>query len=609
MNVDPSAPAQSEPSLAQSNNATRPPREVAFGGAPAVPQSAAPTSGQVVKETLTSILISFVMVFVFRGFVMEPFLIPTGSMAPTLLGAHMQFTSPSNGYTWTVGPWDVSDDGLTPLSFQGGDASGSGVDQNDPGIVVHDPMSGETAGGRGVPIRWGDRIFVAKFPYHLVDPTRWDVIVFRNPREPSVNYIKRLIGIPGEMVAVVDGDIFVRPTSAASPGESEAGASTADLTGDESVVNPWTLPGWRIARKSPHAQRSLWQPLFSSEYAPSPEGPGAPMSVPFVSPWIATNVGEDGKAWALDGVGTYTYTGKVAATLAWNGKSRPITDSYAYNETPRRSSLEFPVSDLRVCVGLPKQNSGLGRIAMILECRGHTFRLELDYAAGTATVSMAPGSGKQLAFSTLASSIGPLDLTSDACWLEFIHADQSLSIVCNGKTLVESEYNWGPRERIDNALYDGLETASKGTEYLTYDANYKRPAVSIEVIPAGNSQPLRLSRVGLWRDVHYQADLYRYHSDEGRVHSQARAPALATHPLSTLTLGPDEFFACGDNSPQSLDGRLWDRPHSWAAEFSPKAGVVHRDLLIGRAFFVYLPSPVRIGKLLLPDFGRVRWIW
>lgn len=63
----------------------------------------------------------------------------------------------------------------------------------------------------------GDFIFVNKFAYGLKlpvvntkvvpigDPARGDVIVFRTPRDPSVNYIKRLVGLPGDRV-VVQGD-------------------------------------------------------------------------------------------------------------------------------------------------------------------------------------------------------------------------------------------------------------------------------------------------------------------------------------------------------------------------------------------------------------------
>src|SRR5688500_7313814 len=51
-----------------------------------------------VKETLESILVAFILAFIFRAFVVEAFVIPTGSMAPTLLGAHMRFRCKDCGY-------------------------------------------------------------------------------------------------------------------------------------------------------------------------------------------------------------------------------------------------------------------------------------------------------------------------------------------------------------------------------------------------------------------------------------------------------------------------------------------------------------------------------
>ena len=49
----------------------------------------------------------------------------------------------------------------------------------------------------------GDRILVLKCIYQFFEPKRWDVIVFKNPLDPTENYIKRLIGLPGETVQVV----------------------------------------------------------------------------------------------------------------------------------------------------------------------------------------------------------------------------------------------------------------------------------------------------------------------------------------------------------------------------------------------------------------------
>jgi len=96
---------------------------------------------------------------------------------------------------------------------------------------------------------------------------------------------------------------------------------------------------------------------------------------------------------------------------------------------------------------------------------------------------------------------------------------------------------------------------------------------------------------------------------ERMLHSRRGQPAHGTHPKSTVILNQDQFFVCGDNSPQSLDARLWDVPNPWVAEMDRTTGVVNRDLLIGKAFFVYFPAPYRNHGVPVPDFGSMRFIW
>jgi signal peptidase I len=67
----------------------------------------------------------------------------------------------------------------------------------------------------------GDFIFVNKFSYGLRmpvinrkfvpvgEPQRGDVIVFRLPKDPSTNYIKRLVGLPGDHISVRDRQVFI----------------------------------------------------------------------------------------------------------------------------------------------------------------------------------------------------------------------------------------------------------------------------------------------------------------------------------------------------------------------------------------------------------------
>ena len=56
----------------------------------------------------------------------------------------------------------------------------------------------------------GQLVFVHKFGYHFTEPKRFDVVVFEtNKNNNSHFYIKRIIGLPGETVQIVDGDVYI----------------------------------------------------------------------------------------------------------------------------------------------------------------------------------------------------------------------------------------------------------------------------------------------------------------------------------------------------------------------------------------------------------------
>ena len=81
----------------------------------------------------------------------------------------------------------------------------------------------------------GDRLWVLKASYDLKvpftdftllktgEPRRGDVIVFRYPRDPSINFVKRLIGLPGDVITVRDG--FIAVNGKALPAELETRAA------------------------------------------------------------------------------------------------------------------------------------------------------------------------------------------------------------------------------------------------------------------------------------------------------------------------------------------------------------------------------------------------
>jgi len=68
-------------------------------------------------------------------------------------------------------------------------------------------------------LKKGDKLFVNKFIYRFREPQRWEIIVFKYPEEPKKDFIKRLIGLPGEEVEIRDGKIYINGDSPPPPAE------------------------------------------------------------------------------------------------------------------------------------------------------------------------------------------------------------------------------------------------------------------------------------------------------------------------------------------------------------------------------------------------------
>lgn len=55
----------------------------------------------------------------------------------------------------------------------------------------------------------GDYILTSKVTYKFRSPQRGDVVVFRSPRNPDIEYIKRILGLAGDKIEIKSGDLFV----------------------------------------------------------------------------------------------------------------------------------------------------------------------------------------------------------------------------------------------------------------------------------------------------------------------------------------------------------------------------------------------------------------
>jgi signal peptidase I len=62
-----------------------------------------------------------------------------------------------------------------------------------------------------------ERIFINKYAYRLEAIERGDVVVFRYPGDPSKNYIKRIVGVPGDRIEIVKGAVLVNGSRLPEP--------------------------------------------------------------------------------------------------------------------------------------------------------------------------------------------------------------------------------------------------------------------------------------------------------------------------------------------------------------------------------------------------------
>ena len=176
--------------------------------------------------TFESLIITFALVLVWRAFVMEAYRIPTGSMAETLMGTHFRLRCPQCGYKYDYGfvseRYGLSRDTIPRSSVRK-------VTSRCPSCGYHQPAGG------AMPVANGDRILVLKCIYQFFEPRQWDIAVFKDPRVPATNLIKRLLGRPGETVEIIDGDVYI---------------------------------DGRISRKPPRVQNELWMPVYDNDYQP-----------------------------------------------------------------------------------------------------------------------------------------------------------------------------------------------------------------------------------------------------------------------------------------------------------------------------------------------------
>ncbi len=558
------------------------------------------------KETLESVVVAFILAFVFRAFIVEAFVIPTGSMAPTLYGVHGTLTCQDCGTSYAYGLKENG--GRVAEDFRS--CPNCGNEDNRPEI---EPKVYES----------GDRILVLKWPFDIggsrLGPKRWDVVVFKTPSDGTTNYIKRLVGLPNEVLEIIDGDIYTVPVpelERSDPGllglldeqlvlDAEYGRLDAaggnrsevnrigqrlDALGEEITAG---LDRWlTIRRKSDtstgrRAQESLWLPVHNQDYLPHRRRDDSPppgwVAMGEGSPWDASS-----HVVAFSGANSdervLRFRSGPDRGVGGSGPDRGVRDRYAYNSlAQRRGGESFCVGDSRL-------------------------RFILDARAGTGHIRLSLSKGPDRFVATLHQN--------GECELERLGATAAGGERYPGTRIDPIVPGRPVPVEFSNVDYR-VSLRVRDREVLTADYEPKRPLAELRredaQIPsvievAAARMDLSLQHIVLERDVYYQT--VQMHSGGG--HWGGRLGwGVGGHPI---LLRPKEYFVCGDNSPQSADSRLWGEigPHLLRRGPDYQAGTVPEDQLIGRAFFVYWPSGLKLFPSLpirlVPNVGEMRWI-
>jgi len=458
------------------------------------------------------LITAFVLAFIIRAFVMEAFRIPTGSMADTLKGAHFRLCCLQCGYKYGHGfspeRYGLNQDTIPPSKVQlpYTRCPNCGYEQG------YDRFTSAT-----MPVANGDRILVLKCIYQFIDPKRWDIIVFKNPLDPTENYIKRLIGLPEEKVEIIDGDIYIND---------------------------------RISQKPPKVQDNLWTIVYDNDYQSVRPREGSFYGYPWQQPFK----NESDSKWLIgdkDKPTLFRLDSPIYQinTLIYNtSQGRDFRAGYAYNNARIEEELPF-CSDLMLHF-YADSNSRQGLIGIELSKYGAHYRAWVDFT-------------------------GEMVITKDERGKQAIELKrkQIQQPAINKPTLVKF------------AIVDHQLIFEFGSEKLTYDLGCNPQDAGpiktdiepqVKIFGAGK---LTLSHAAIFRDIHYTRYRAGNNSKSGRATQDNAFP-----------LRKDEFFVLGDNSPNSEDSRWWESPGKANNGLYYRKGIVPRDYLVGKAFFVYWPS-------------------
>lgn len=564
-----------------------------------------------VRETIESVIVAIILAMLFRGFEAEAFIIPTGSMATSLQGQHMDLECGQCQFRYRTG------------------ASRSGASFNNEAQVSStfcpicqfetEMRPRKVADHRS---NNGDRILVNKFVYDNQPPDRYDVIVFKNPNNGKQNYIKRLIGLPGDNLLIENGDIYTMQQVEGSTDEwtksitrkpPENLLSVLQVVDDTDYIGPqlqsvdwpsrWST--WRDdVRVDPQVTQGV--PSYHIDAASNPKIIRYRHLVPFKDEW---DLIEQNKLPPRMASGQPPRGRLIGDYFAYNDRWYLFKDRKGQRSVPEFSLGLHWVGDLGLETSVEVE-SDQGTLILDMVEGGAHFRCEIDVQTGKSMLSC------------------------DDPDVQFVDAEGDAVEQPSGQTKLKGKGSYSIRyvnadDRLNLWIDDQLVDFD-GAEYLRDEIPV--PAWSEE--DPGDAEPLGIgfangkmtvNRLSVLRDVYYTSVKGRNNTAYlGNETGQDAALTMRLHQSPEKWADPasidffklkkqhdrpmfvlkdfeddrmDQLLPCGDNSPNSLDGRVWDGPK-----------FVSREMLIGRAMFIYWPHTKNKPIPFFPNFENMKFI-
>jgi signal peptidase I len=491
-----------------------------------------------------------------------------------------------------------------------------------------------TEGAPRQPSYNGDRILVNKYVFTLRDPRRWEVVVFHYPGNAEQNYIKRLVGLPGETLRIYQGDLHVAKNADVAQ-EGSPRFSIARKPADT------VLAMRQIVHDTDHDPAELHRAGWPLRWRPAPDVPDGwqvttEQSGGNIAQRYTVDRSSGGEAWlryfhtvpgeqAWQIVGDWRQAGNTTTPATFPPDVlRPelITDFYAYNTRVLRSDARSPnglwpkdktkygmhwVGDLMAEADVEVQEAK-GELLLSLVEAGKHFGVRIDLATGIATLEIEGQNGFAPKAKTPLTAAGEYHVA-------IANVDDQLLLWVDGD-LIEFD---------GSTAYDAEKVF--GDSKLRPQTTRDESGDKLDLSPVGvgaNGSKLAVTRLQVWRDIYYIADSSEFQRFGGQISDFDRATenmisALRYDPSQwdlyrdrrhvDFPLAEGQFFVLGDNSPASSDARLWWTSSPFRGN-QPGGPYLEREQLIGKAICVYWPHAAYslFGIPIVPNIMDMRLV-